>query len=119
MGSFHLFVGSLHLFASCLSLHTSLLLLPLIGGIEVAHDLDILLVIVTLLWGELLQITYRRQLSEDGVLVQEWYFFQMLHIVQYVNPTIKYIHTLWLLLLEERQLQEHHSHLLEAISQAR
>lgn len=31
------------------------------------------------------------------VLVQEWYFFQMLHIVQYVNPIIaRKIEIIWL-----------------------
>ncbi len=47
----------------------------------------------------------------DWILLAEWHLFKHVHILHYINPTIKYIHTLCLrMLVEQWQLEVHNTH---------
>jgi hypothetical protein len=61
--------------------------------------------------GKLAEVAYLCQLAEDWILLAEWHLFKHVHILHYINPTIKYIHTLCLrVLVEQRQLEVHNTH---------
>ena len=74
------------------------------GGIYITHILDVLVIQLEFLSGKLAEVAYLCQLAEDWILLAEWHLFKHVHILHYINPTIKYIHTLCLRVLVEQWL---------------
>ena len=74
------------------------------GNIYITHILDVLVIKFKFLSGELAEVAYFCQLAEDWILLAEWHLFKHVHILHYINPTIKYIHTLCLRVLVEQWL---------------
>ena len=74
------------------------------SGIYITHILDVLVIKLKFLSGELAEVAYFCQLAEDWILLAEWHLFKHVHILHYINPTIKYIHTLCLRVLVEQWL---------------
>ena len=74
------------------------------GNIYITHILDVLVIQLEFLSGKLAEVAYFCQLAEDWILLAEWHLFKHVHILHYINPTIKYIHTLCLRVLVEQWL---------------
>ena len=67
--------------------HALLLLLPFLGGIQVTHHLDVLVIQLSLLRSELSEVTYLSQHTEDWIFVHKRHFLQLFHILNYIYPT--------------------------------